>query len=161
MTIETPSARVDSGGLSGHLDHDATTDAAGDVRRYFAATQERDVRTSPGGVHPLVRTHPKTHRNCLFLGRRAKSYVVGLSLDESEALLDGLWAHATRPSLAWLHDWRAGDVLMWDNRCVMHRREPFDPSARRVLDRVVIKGSKPFNQTEAQGKGRHPRAALA
>ena len=131
------------------LKHDATIDAAGYVRRNFAAAADADLRVSPGAVHPLVRTHPETGRNCLFLGRRAKSYLVGLEIDESEALLDALWAHATQPRLAWFHDWQPGDLLMWDNRCVMHRREAFDPAARRILHRVVVKGSKPFNQAEA------------
>jgi taurine dioxygenase len=140
------------------LKHDATIDAAGYVRKNFAHAADMDVTTSPGGVHPLVRTHPETGRNCLFLGRRVKSYLVGLVLEESEALLDALWAHATQPSLAWFHQWQAGDLLMWDNRCVMHRREPFDPAARRMLHRVVIKGSKPFNAPEAASLGIHPRA---
>jgi taurine dioxygenase len=143
------------------LKHDATIDAAGYVRRNFAHAENADVRTSSGAVHPLVRTHPETHHNCLFLGRRVKSYLVGLQLEESEALLDTVWTHATQAGLAWFHDWQPGDVLMWDNRCVMHRREPFDPKARRVLHRLVIKGTKPFNKPEAVTSGRHPRAALA
>ncbi|MDB5865766.1 MAG: Taurine catabolism dioxygenase TauD [Betaproteobacteria bacterium] len=140
------------------LKHDATIDAAGYVRRNFADAPT-DLRTSPGGVHPLVRTHPETGRNCLFLGRRAKSYLVGLSIEESEALLDELWAHATQASLEWFHEWQPGDLLMWDNRCVMHRREPFDAAARRALHRVVITGSKPFNTPEAANLAAHARAA--
>ena len=132
------------------LKHDATIDAAGYVRRQFAGTGELDVRETPGAVHPLVRTHPETRRESLFLGRRTKSYLVGLALAESEALLDQLWAHATQERLAWFHEWRPGDLVMWDNRCVMHRREPFDPNARRVLHRVVIKGSKPYFHKEEQ-----------
>ena len=125
------------------LKHDATIDAAGYVRKRFADA-DADVRVSPGAAHPLVRTHPETGRNCLFLGRRAKAYVVGLPVSESEALLDSLWAHATQPQFAWHHEWQPGDVLMWDNRCVMHRRDPFDARARRMLHRVVIKGSLPY-----------------
>ena len=126
------------------LKHDATVDAAGYVRRQFAGTAELDIRETPGAVHPLVRTHPETGRACLFLGRRAKSYLAGLALPESETLLDALWAHATQDRFAWFHEWRPGDLVMWDNRCVMHRREPFDPNARRVLHRVVIKGTRPY-----------------
>jgi taurine dioxygenase len=142
------------------LKHDATIDAAGYVRKNFAHAADLDIRTSPGAVHPLVRTHPETGRNCLFLGRRVKSYLVGLSVEQSDTLLDALWAHATSAELAWFHDWQPGDLLMWDNRCVMHRREPFDPKARRVLHRVVIKGTKPFNKPEAAQLGSHPRAAF-
>jgi taurine dioxygenase len=140
------------------LKHDATIDAAGYIRKNFAHAADMDLTISPGGVHPLVRTHPETGRNCLFLGRRSKSYLVGLGIEESEALLDELWAHATQPALAWFHEWQPGDLLMWDNRCVMHRREPFDAAARRVLHRVVIKGSKPFNTPEAASLAAHSRA---
>ncbi|HEV7799753.1 MAG TPA: TauD/TfdA family dioxygenase [Burkholderiales bacterium] len=143
------------------LKHDATIDAAGYLRRNFADAADMDLRTSPGGVHPLVRTHPETGRNCLFLGRRTKSYLMGLEIDESEALLDALWAHATQAPLAWFHDWQPGDLLMWDNRCAMHRREPFDASVRRVLHRVVIKGSKPFNRADAAALGGHARGTAA
>jgi taurine dioxygenase len=125
------------------LKHDATIDAAGYVRKRFADAPD-DIRASPGAVHPLVRTHPETGENCLYLGRRSRAHIAGMSVPESEALLDTLWAHATRPELAWFHDWQPGDLLMWDNRCAMHRREPFDPAARRVLHRIVIKGTKPY-----------------
>jgi taurine dioxygenase len=91
----------------------------------------------------MVTTHPETGRKALFLGRRRHAYIMGLPLDESEALLDALWAHATKPEFAWHHNWRVGDVLMWDNRCAMHRRDAFDPTTRRVMHRTQIKGSKP------------------
>ena len=132
------------------LKHDATIDAAGFVRQRFKDT-DADPRAGPGAVHPLGRTHPETGRDCLYLGRRARSWVVGLALEDSERLLDELWEHATRPELAWAHGWRPDDLLMWDNRCVMHRREPFEPTARRMLRRVVIKGTKPFRVRETGG----------
>ncbi|MCE2946309.1 MAG: TauD/TfdA dioxygenase family protein [bacterium] len=141
-----PSLRARVDGLM--LKHDATIDAAGYVRKHFKDAPD-DLRISPGAVHPLVRTHPETGRNCLFLGRRAKSYLMGLTIEDSEALLDELWAHATRHQLEWFHEWRPGDLLMWDNRCAMHRREPFDPAARRFLHRVVIKGTKPYGLVQA------------
>jgi len=130
------------------LKHDATIDAAGYVRKQFRDAPE-DLRVSPGAIHPLVCTHPETGRNCLFLGRRSKSYLVGLELEESEQLLDQLWAHAAGAQLQWFHSWKPGDLLMWDNRCAMHRREPFDPAARRYLHRVVIKGTRPYGLTPA------------
>ncbi|MFN9127199.1 MAG: TauD/TfdA dioxygenase family protein, partial [bacterium] len=141
-----PSLRARVDGLM--LKHDATIDAAGYVRKHFKDAPD-DLRISPGAVHPLVRTHPETGRNCLFLGRRAKSYLMGLTVEDSEALLDELWAHATRAELEWFHQWRPGDLLMWDNRCAMHRRDPFDPAARRYLHRVVIKGTRPYGLTPA------------
>jgi len=137
-----PALRVRVRGLQ--LKHDATIDAAGYVRKPYAQDADIDLRSGPGSVHPLVRTHPETGRDCLYLGRRARAHVVGLDVAESEALLDELWAHATQPQFAWRHEWRAGDLLMWDNRCVMHHREPFDAAARRYLHRVVVKGSAPF-----------------
>ena len=74
-------------------------------------------------------------------GRRRNSYIEGLPLEESEALLDEIWALATQDSLTWRHGWKAGDLVLWDNRCTMHRRDAFDPSARRVMHRTQIRGS--------------------
>lgn len=83
--------------------------------------------------------HPETGRRSLYLGRRRNAYIEGLSLAESEALLDAIWAHATRPELQWEHHWRVGDLVLWDNRCTMHRRNAFDAETRRVLHRTQIR----------------------
>jgi taurine dioxygenase len=120
--------------------HDASTNSAGLLRKGYK--QVTDVRDVVGARHPLVRTEPKSSRKALFLGRRPNSYVVGLSVPESEALLDALWAHATQPRFAMCHEWQVGDVLMWNNLSVLHRRDPFDPKARRVMHRSQIKGSE-------------------
>jgi taurine dioxygenase len=77
----------------------------------------------------------------LYLGRRRNSYVEGLSPAESEALLDALWAHIEREDLRYQHRWRVGDLLLWDNRSTMHRRDPFDNATRRVMHRTQIKGT--------------------
>ena len=79
----------------------------------------------------------------LYLGRRRNAYIDGLPLDESEALLDELWDHATRPDISWAHRWRPGDLVLWDNRCTMHRRDPFDAASRRVMHRTQVKGEAP------------------
>jgi taurine dioxygenase len=121
--------------------HDATRNSAGGLRR--GMSEARDPRESPGALHPMVRTHPVTGRSALYLGRRHNAYIVGLPLEESEALLDQVWAHATQPQFSWHHAWRVGDVLLWDNRCVMHRRNSFDAAARRVMHRTQIKGDRP------------------
>jgi taurine dioxygenase len=142
------------------LKHDATIDAAGYIRSQYAATKDMDLRASPGAVHPLVCTHPETGSDYLYLGRRSRAYLQGLPLEESEALLDTLWAHATQPALTWRHQWRDGDMLMWDNRCVMHHREPFDATARRLLHRVVIKETRPAQQ-ENTHHAPHRRASLS
>ena len=117
--------------------HDAAHNSAGMLRKGYSETL--DVRETPGAHHFLVKTDPLTGRKALFLGRRPHSYVVGMGVPESEALLDYLWAHATRKEFAWRHSWRHGDVLMWQNLWVLHRRDGFDPNARRVLHRAQIK----------------------
>src|SRR5690606_15226040 len=100
--------------------HDASHNSVGERRYGFENVT--DPRETPGAVHPLVRTHPETGRKALFLGRRLFAYIPGLSLEESEALLDELWEHATDPQFSWYQRWKVGDLVMWDNRCVMHRR---------------------------------------
>jgi taurine dioxygenase len=121
--------------------HDATHNSAGVLRGGFR--EYEDLREVPGPLHPIVRTHPQTGRKALYLGRRKNAYIEGLPLEESERILDALWAHATRPSFTWTQEWNVGDLLMWDNRCAMHRRDAFDPAQRRVLHRTQIKGDKP------------------
>ena len=118
--------------------HDSSRNSAGELRKGFQRTL--DVRRTPGAVHPLVRLHPVTERKALFLGRRPGAYIHGLSVEESEVLLDAVWAHATQESFAWYQKWRICDLVMWDNRCVMHRRDAFDESLRRLMHRTQIVG---------------------
>lgn len=118
--------------------HDSSRNSAGELRRGFQTTH--DVTKTPGAVHPLVRLHPVTKRKALFLGRRPGAYVHGLSVEESEELLNAIWAHATQERFTWYQKWRIGDLVMWDNRCVMHRREAFDESLRRLMHRTQIVG---------------------
>lgn len=122
--------------------HDASRNSAGELRRGFVDAP--DPSQTVGADHPIVRIHPVTGRKALFLGRRRNAYIPGLSLADSEALLDALWAHATKPELAWYQQWQVGDLILWDNRCVMHRRDAFDPEARRVMHRTQIKGDRPY-----------------
>ena len=118
--------------------HDSSRNSAGELRQGFQRTT--DVTRTPGAVHPLVRLHPVTRRKSLFLGRRPGAYIHGLSVEESEKLLDAVWAHATKPEFAWYQKWRIGDLVLWDNRCVMHRRDAFDESLRRLMHRTQIVG---------------------
>ena len=120
------------------IKHDGTYNSGGYLRQGVTPTD--DPMTSPGAVHPLVCTHPATGRRMLYLGRRRNAYLVGLELSESEALLDELWSHVDRPEFAWEHRWRVGDLVLWDNRCTMHRRDAFDPKSRRVMHRTQVKG---------------------
>ena len=118
--------------------HDGTYNSGGYVRQGVTPTD--DPREAPGTYHPIVCTHPETGRKCLYLGRRRNAYIEGLDLAESEALLDEVWRYATRDELTWYNTWRVGDVVLWDNRCTMHRRDPFDASSRRIMHRTQMKG---------------------
>jgi taurine dioxygenase len=123
------------------INHDETYNSAGQIRKGFKVVT--DVREAPGAKHPVFRVHPRTGRKALYLGRRFNAYIIGLPVDESERLLDQLWAHASKPEFVWSQQWQMGDVLVWDNRCLVHRRDAFDPNTRRKLHRVQIRGEKP------------------
>lgn len=118
--------------------HDGTYNSGGFVRQGVTPTD--DPREAPGTYHPMVCTHPETGRKCVYLGRRRNAYVEGLGLQESEALLDEVWRYATRDELTWYNTWRVGDLVLWDNRCTMHRRDPFDAGSRRIMHRTQMKG---------------------
>ena len=122
--------------------HDSSRNSAGELRRGFK--ESTDPRETPGAVHPLVRLHPVSGRPCLFLGRRRNAYVHGLSVAESEALLDRLWAHASKTEFSWYQRWRVGDLMLWDNRCTMHRRDGFDPNSIRIMHRTTTAGERPI-----------------
>lgn len=121
--------------------HDASYTSAGDLRR--GQKPVTDVREAPGARHWLVRTHPVTGRDALYPGRRRNAWIVGMPVEESERVLDRLWAHATQPQFHWHHQWQVGDLLLWDNRCALHRRDEFDRNARRVMHRTQVQGAKP------------------
>ncbi len=122
--------------------HDSSRNSAGELRVGFKDAV--DPREAPGVIHPIIRTHPETKRNALFLGRRKSAYIIGLPLNESEDLLNRLWAHATQKEFEWYQVWQLGDMIMWDNRAAMHRRDSFDANTRRLMHRTQIKGCKPF-----------------
>jgi taurine dioxygenase len=140
--FETLPAALKRAILGKSCKHDSSRTSVGDLRKGFKDVT--DPRAAPGAIHPLVRTHPATRRNALFLGRRRNAYIVGLPLAESEDLLNRLWAHASKPEFTWYQKWKVGDLVMWDNRCTMHRRDAFDPDSRRLMHRTQIKGDKPF-----------------
>jgi taurine dioxygenase len=119
------------------IKHDGTYDSGGYVRKGLAATD--DPRSSPGTPHPILIAHPESGEQALYLGRRRNAYIVGLELEESERLLDEIWSYAE--AAVYRHKWALGDLVLWDNRTTMHRRDAFDPKARRVMHRTQIKGS--------------------
>ncbi len=124
------------------------------------ASLDADIRTVPGPSHPVISTHPETGGNMLFLGRRHGAYVNGCSLEESEALLNQLWAHCTQPRFCYQHRWTVGDVVVWDNRATLHRRDPFDSNSRRVLYAAQVEGHRPYEAPDALSRPPHPRAQL-
>jgi alpha-ketoglutarate-dependent taurine dioxygenase len=120
--------------------HDGTYNSGGYVRAGVTPTD--DPRIAPGTLHPLVCVHPETGRRHLYLGRRRNAWLEGMPLDESNTLLDRIWEIATAEALAWRHQWRVGDLAVWDNRCVMHRRDAFDAGSRRIMHRTQVKGER-------------------
>ena len=129
--------------------HDAAYTAMGEVRGGYAPVEDRSC--GPGARHPVLRRHPETGRTALYLGRRGYGYIEGYGIAESDRLLDALWRHMTRPELVWTHEWRNGDVVMWDNRCCAHMRTAFDPRLRRAP--VAGHGG---GRPAAGAGGRHP-----
>jgi taurine dioxygenase len=119
------------------IKHDGTYDSGGYVRKGLTASE--DPRTSPGTPHPIIIQHPVSGEKALYLGRRRNAYIMGLELAESEHLLDEIWSYVD--AAVYKHKWALHDVVLWDNRTTMHRRDAFDPMARRVMHRTQIKGS--------------------
>jgi len=100
-------------------------------------------REKPPVDQPVVRTHPETGRKCLYLGDHAE-YIVGMPYDEGRALIEELNALAIHPDLTYEHRWTARELLLWDNRCVMHRATPYDPATQgRVIRRCTVLGEVP------------------
>lgn len=110
-----------------------------------APATEEQMRERPPVIHPLVRTHPDTREKALYIGTHI-SHIHGIPRDESVALVAELMDHATQPQFRYDHAWRKGDLVMWDNRCLMHRGN-FDyaiDKEPRVLQRTVIIGTVPY-----------------
>ena len=104
---------------------------------------EEQRKAVPPVDHPIVRTHPETGRKCLFLGDHAES-IVGMTYAEGRALIDELNDLAIHPALTWEHRWTPGQLIVWDNRCTMHRATPYDPATqRRVVRRCTVLGEVP------------------
>lgn len=123
--------------------HQASHNAQGGKRPGFLDIETDDPREMPGPVHPILRTHPVSARKALYLGRRFGAYIPGLKLARSDALLDELWAHAALPENTWAQEWQVGDLIVWDNRCTMHRRDSFRGQGNRRMHRLVTRGERP------------------
>ena len=120
------------------LIHDSAHNSAGMLRRGYSEVD--NPSNTPGARHPMVITDNNTNKKLLFLGRRPHAYIIGLELEESENLLNEIWEHATQDKFTWTQEWEKGDLLMWKNLNVLHKRDAFDPNTRRVMHRTQIKG---------------------
>ena len=120
------------------LIHDSAHNSAGMLRKGYSEVD--NPSDTPGARHPMVIIDKNTNVKLLFLGRRPHAYIVGLELEESENLLDEIWEHATQDKFTWTQQWEKGDLLMWKNLNVLHKRDAFDPNTRRVMHRTQIKG---------------------
>ena len=120
------------------LIHDSAHNSAGMLRKGYS--EVNNPTDTPGARHPMVISDKSTNKKLLFLGRRPHAYIVGLEIEESENLLDEIWEHATQEKYTWTQKWEKGDLLMWKNLNVLHKRDAFDPNTRRVMHRTQLKG---------------------
>jgi taurine dioxygenase len=120
------------------LIHDSAHNSAGMLRKGYSEVD--NPSETPGARHPMVIIDKNTNKKLLFLGRRPHAYIIGLELEESENLLNEIWEHATQEKFTWTQKWEKGDLLMWKNLNVLHKRDAFDPNTRRVMHRTQIKG---------------------
>ena len=117
--------------------HDATRSSSGELRAGYDEQYANQDR--PGAVHPLVLRHPATGRPALCVGRRPNAWIVGFSDADSDALLDEIWDHIEHHEFTWSQEWQPGDLVMWDNRCTLHRRDGLDPATRRLMHRTQVR----------------------
>ena len=120
------------------LIHDSAHNSAGMLRKGYSEVD--NPSDTPGARHPMVITDKNTNNKLLFLGRRPHAYIIGLELEESENLLNEIWEHATQEKFTWTQRWEKGDLLMWKNLNVLHKRDAFDPNTRRIMHRTQLKG---------------------
>jgi alpha-ketoglutarate-dependent 2,4-dichlorophenoxyacetate dioxygenase len=103
----------------------------------FANFNDEIFKELPPVPQALVRHHPASGRTSLYLASHA-SHIVGWSVEEGRALIEELIAFATEPQFVYQHRWAVGDLVIWDNRCTMHRGRPYDDTQRRVLHRTTV-----------------------
>lgn len=120
------------------LKHDSTYGSSGIIRP--GMSPPKSPVEALGYAHPILRIVPSTGEEALFLGRRTNGYIPGLPLDESEALLNALWQHATQPQFCYRHQWQEGQTVVWDNRMMLHMRYPMDNRKTRFMWRTQTKG---------------------
>lgn len=121
--------------------HDATRTSNGGLRHGF--NESYALEDWPGAVHPIVVRHSVSGKLGLYLGRRPNAFVIGLSVEDSSDLLDQLWAHVKNGPHLWAQQWQQGDLVVWDNRCTLHRRDSFDETTPRVMHRTQVRDIAP------------------
>ncbi|WP_051380452.1 TauD/TfdA family dioxygenase [Bradyrhizobium sp. WSM1743] len=130
-------------GLSIH--HQSVLDTYDTVRLGKESPSSSDFASWPGVDHPIVRRHADSGKPCLYLGSvRAYQSIPGMKQQEAKELLDELWQRATDRADVWYQEWKPGDMLLWDNRCLMHRRDAFDRGSIRLMHRTTVEGERPL-----------------
>jgi taurine dioxygenase len=120
----------------------ATFDFRG--RKRALTPTQAEIDRNPPVRHPIVRTHPRTGRKCLYVMRDDCTGIDGMEPDEAEALIAALADHIVKPAFVYRHQWRPGDVLMWDNCMVQHRAiQDYDMPQRRLMHRTTMGGAVP------------------
>ena len=109
---------------------------------------DEDLANLPPVEHPITQMHPDSGRKILFIGRHA-SHIVGQSIPASRKLLRRLTDQSAQPPRTWKHQWSPGDLVIWDNRCVLHRGHAFDRQQARVMVRTTVAGDAPENEWAA------------
>jgi taurine dioxygenase len=128
-----------------HIHHQSVIDGRGEVRLGMTRPESPDYADWPGVDHPILRRHAQSGKTAVYLGSTRKyQSIVGMRQEEARSLLDELWARATDAAHVWGQQWRQGDMMMWDNRCAMHRRDPFDPNTVRLMHRTTVEGERPM-----------------
>ena len=118
------------------VQHDSAYTSVGTLRS--GATKIDDASEAVGAIHPAVQTHPETNRQLLYMGRRLNASIQNMPMEQSECLLDEIWSFCTQRQFVYEHVWQIGDLVMWDNRCTIHRRDAFDSEQRRIMWRTQV-----------------------
>jgi len=124
---------------------DIVYDGAMRVRKGMEEPASKDVRIWPSIRHPIVRTHGESGRNALYLAAETPTaWIVGLPLDESTDILTNLWQRVAQDRYHWVQSWQPDDIVMWDNRCLKHRRDGWPESDIRIMHRTTFRGERPY-----------------
>ena len=114
------------------------------TRKLMGLSEANKERVPNAVLHPIVRTHPETGRKAIYINPIRIEGILGLAHAEALPLLDELLEHAIQPQHQYRHQWRQGDLTMWDNRCLLHKANgDYDMNQLRYLYRVMLKGSVP------------------